>query len=197
MNKKSILACCVTAIVVMALVFNGDTAKSIPDPAGQVSIGVVNVKRIFDESKKNSAFKEEMTNEQEKVLAQIEKARADIEAEQAGLKTLKPGSSEYMGQMKILMQKRANLTAEQEFQKQQLTLKERQWIEQLYSDIIRITGEVAQSRNLGIVLENSAINLEEVPDDMLVMSILMRNVMYANGAVDITDEVMNQLDAAK
>ncbi len=197
MSKKTFLACCITAVVVMALVFDGNVAKSKSEPAGSVTIGVVSVKRIFDESKKNAQFKDEMTAEQEKVLAQLEKARAEIEAEKAGLKTLKPGSTEHMGQVKVLMEKQAKLSAEQEFQKQQLTIKERQWIEQMHNDIIRITGEVAGTRGLGIVLESSEIDLAEVPDDMLVMSILMRTVMYSAGGIDITDEVMAKLDGGK
>ncbi len=197
MSRKTILACCTTAIVVMALAYDGNVAKSKSEPAGSVKIGVVSVKRIFDESKKNARFRDELTAEQEKVLAQLEKARADIEAEKAGLKTLKPGSTEHMGQVKVLMEKQARLSAEQEFQKQQLAIKERQWIEQMHNDIVRFTGEVAKKRELDIVLESSEIDLTEVPDDMLVMSILMRTVMYSAGGVDITDEVMAQLDAGK
>jgi Skp family chaperone for outer membrane proteins len=197
MSRKTILACCITAVVVTALTYEGNVAESKSEPAGSVKIGVVSVKRIFDESKKNARFRDDLTAEQEKVLAQLEKARADIEAEKAGLKTLKPGSAEHMGQVKVLMEKQARLSAEQEFQKQQLAIKERQWIEQMHNDIVRITGEVAEKRELDIVLESSEIDLTEVPDDMLVMSILMRTVMYSAGGVDVTDEVMAQLDAAK
>jgi Skp family chaperone for outer membrane proteins len=197
MSKKTFLACCITAVVIMALAFDGNIAQSKSEPTGSVKIGVVSVKRIYDESKKNTRFRDNMTAEQEQVLAQLEKARAEIEAERAGLKTLKPGSTEHMGQVKVLMEKQAKLSAEQEFQKQQLTVKERQWIEQMHNDIVRITGEVARKRNLDIVLESSEIDLTEVPDDMLVMSILMRTVMYSAGSVDITDEVMAQLDAGK
>jgi Skp family chaperone for outer membrane proteins len=181
----------------MALVFDAGVAQSKSEPAGSVNIGVVSVKRIFDESKKNARFKDEMTAEQEKVLAQLEKTRAEIEAEKAGLKTLKPGSSEHMDQVKVLMEKQAKLSAEQEFQKQQLALRERQWIEKMHNDIVRVTGEVARKHDLDIVLENSEIDLSEVPDDMLVMSILMRTVMYSDGCINITDEVMAQLDAGK
>lgn len=197
MSKKTFFACCITAVVVMALVFNDNVAESKSEPAGSVSIGVVSVKRIYDESKKNTQFRDDMTSEQEQVLAQLEKARAEIEVERAGLKTLKPGSTEHMGQVKVLLEKQAKLTAEQEFQKQQLAVKERQWIEQMHNDIVRITREVAEKRDLDIILESSEIDLTEVPDDMLVMSILMRTVMYSAGGIDITDEVMARLDSGK
>ena len=195
MNSKTILACCITTVVVLALAFNGNVAQSKSTPTGSVNIGVVSIKRIFDECKKNTQFEKEMVAEQEKIIAELGKSRADIDAESAGLKTLKPGSTEHMGQMKVLMEKQAKLSAEQEFHKQQLTYKERQWIEQLYRDIIRTTSEVAQKRGLDLVLENSEIELAEVPNETLIMSILMRTVLHSSGCVDITDEVMKQLDA--
>jgi Skp family chaperone for outer membrane proteins len=197
MSKKTILACCVTAVVVAALIYDGNVAESKSEPAGSVKIGVVSIKRVFDESKKYASFEEEMTSEREQVLAQLEKARADIEAEKAGLKTLKPGSTEYMGQVKVLIEKQAKLDAEQEFQQQRIVVKRRQWVEQMHSDIVRTAAEVAKKRGLDLVLQNSEIDIAGVPDDMLVLSILARTVMYAGGCVDITDEVMAQLDAGK
>jgi Skp family chaperone for outer membrane proteins len=197
MNKKTILACCVTALVIMAAGIGGKAAKSDPEQTVSTKIGLVSVKRVFDQSKKNAKFEEQLSAEQEKVLADLEKARADIEAERAGLKTLKPGSPEHMGQVKVLMEKQAQLSAQQEFQKQNLAMKQRQWTEQMYGDIVRITGEIAQKRGLGVVLENSTIDLEDVPNDMLNLVILMRSVMYSAGCVDITDDVVVQLDAGK
>jgi Skp family chaperone for outer membrane proteins len=197
MSKKTFFACCIAAVVVMVLAIDGNVAQSKSEPAGSLNIGVVSVKRVFDESKKYTSFEEEMTTEQEQVLAQIEKARADVELERAGLKTLKPGSTEYMNQVKTLIDKQSKLSAEQEFQKQRLALKNRQWIEQMHNDIMRIAGEVAKKRGLDMVLQNSEVDISGVPDDMLVLSILTRTVMYAGGCVDITDEVIAQLDAGK
>ncbi len=197
MSKKTFLACCIAAIVVMTLAFDGNVAQSKSEPGGSMNIGVVSIKRVFDESKKYTSFEQEMTSEQEQVLAQLERARADVELERAGLKTLKPGSTEYMGQVKVLIEKQAKLNAEQEFQKQRLAVRNRQWIEQMHGDIMRIAGELAEKRGLDLVLQNSEIDIAEVPDEMLVLSILARTVMYAGGCVDITDEVIAQLDAGK
>jgi Skp family chaperone for outer membrane proteins len=197
MSKKTLFTCCIAAVVIIALAMDGNVAQSKSEPAGSLNIGVVRVKRVFDESKKYTSFEEEMTTEQEQVLAQIEKARADVELERTGLKTLKVGSTEYMNQVKALIDKQTRLSAEQEFQKQRLALKNRQWIEQMHKDIMRIAGEVAKKRGLDLVLQNSEVDISEVPDDMLVLSILARTVMYAGGCVDITDEVIAQLDAGK
>ena len=84
MNSKTILACCITTVVILALAFDGNVAKSKSEPTGSVNIGVVSVKRIFDECRKNTQFEKEMTAEQEKIIAELEKSRAEIDAERAG-----------------------------------------------------------------------------------------------------------------
>jgi Skp family chaperone for outer membrane proteins len=197
MNSKTIFTCCITAVIVLALVFSGNVAQSKSEPTGSIQIGLVSVKRIFDECKKNDQYEKTLIAEQEKIVAELEKSRAEIDAERAGLKTLKIGSTEHVEQMRVLMEKQAKLTAEQEFHKQQLAYKERQWIENMYRDIVRITSEVAQKRELDLVLENSQVDLAEVPSETLIMSILMRSVLHSSGCIDITEEVMKQLDAGK
>ena len=196
MSKRTILICAVTAIAIMAMNYDGNVAVSKSTDEDSVSIGVVSVKLIFDESKRNESFKAQLAAEQDKIMAEMRKSRADIEADSAGLKTLKQGSSEYMAQMKTMMEKQAKITAEQEFVKQKMALQEREWIETTYNDILRFSKEVAQQRGLDIVMENSEVELANVPDDMLVMSILMRTVVYAEGSVDITDEVMAKIDSS-
>ena len=195
MIKRAILIGCIVVLALTAWNFDGTTAQSKSSEEGSMQVGVISMKKIFDESKANEKFKQEMTAEQEKAIAELEKGRAEIEAERAGLKTMKSGSAEHMAQMKILMEKQATLTAQQEFVKQQIAFKERQWIENTYKEIVRVANEIGAERGLHLVLENSAIDLTDVPDDMLVMSILMRSVIRDDGCVDITDEVMARLDS--
>ncbi|MBN1795277.1 MAG: OmpH family outer membrane protein [Sedimentisphaerales bacterium] len=192
MTKKSILAVSLVAIALSVVVLNNNIAKSAS--AAGAKIGTVNVKKIFDESKKNTKFKEEMSSEQEKIIAEIDKTRAEIEAEKAGLKTVKAGSDEHMTRMKTLMSKQADLGAKQEFYSQKMAMKERQWIVTFYNEIITITREVARERGLDLVLENSQIDLENIPDETLVMSILMRTAIHTEGCTDITEDVMARLD---
>lgn len=197
MSRKTFFACCISVVVVMAMIIDGNVAQSKSEPGDSVSIGSISIKQVFDKSKKYTSFEEEMATEQEQVLAQIEKTRADVELERAGLKTLKPGSTEYMNQVKSLIEKKAQLDAEQEFQQQRLVAKRRQWVEQMHRDIVRIAGEVAEKRGLNLVLQNSDVDLAEFPEELLALSILSRTVIYAGGCVDITDEVIAQLDAGK
>lgn len=195
MSKKTILVCALAVVALLAFNYQGNVAQSKPGD-DSVSIGVISVRRIFDESKRRTNFEERITTEQEQAIAEFEKGKADIIADRAGLKTLKSGSSEYMAQMKMMMGKQAKLTADQKFFEQKLTLMQLDWMESTYNEIIRLAGEIAKERGLDLVLENSKVDLSSFPGEILPIGILVRTVIHNDGCIDITDEVMAKLDAA-
>lgn len=192
MSKKTIFVLSLATIILLVCVLNADVAKSKPKSAS--SIGVMSIKKIFDESQRYVKYKEDMTAEQQKIFAEIEKAKAEYDAGVAGLKTIKTGTDEYMERMKELVAKKANLTAQQEYYSTQMSMKERAWILNLYNEVIVIAKEIAREKGLDLVLENSEIELENVPDEMLVMNMLLRSTIHAEGCIDITAEIISRLD---
>jgi Skp family chaperone for outer membrane proteins len=154
----------------------------------------MSIKKIFDESQRYVKYKEDMTEQQQKIFAEIEKAKAEYDAGVAGLKTIKVGSDEYMERMKELVAKKANLNAQQEYYSTQMSMKERAWILSLYKEIVGIATNIAREKGLDLVLENSEIELETIPDEMLVMNMLLRTTVHAEGCIDITQEVISRLD---
>ncbi len=194
MNKKTLFVCSAITVITLALAYNGNVAVSKESKSGKLNVGIVSVKKIFDESKKFEDARTQITAEQERVMNELDTMHKEIEAQRAGLKTVKQGSTEYMELWKNIVSKQGELQAQNEFYKQKAEIEQRKFIIDSYSKIMEIAGEVAKKRNLDLVLERSELDLTSVPDDLLVMSILMRTVVHTEGCVDITDEVMAKLD---
>lgn len=121
----------------------------------------------------------------------------EVEAEEAGLKTLKPESLDRLARTKDVFEKRASIQARKKFYEQVMVLREQRMIEGLYKDILRVVGGIAEQKGLAFVFERSepvlpAINLNE-------LSILIKTskVLYSGGGVDISDEVIARLNAEK
>ena len=195
MKARTVVLCCLAVVIILSLNSEPNWAKT--KSSDGMKIGVLKIRKIFEECKKNEQYKELMTIEQEKAIAELEKLRAELDAEKAGLRTVKVGSSEHMALMKQLLTKQANFKAQQEFHQQQMAIKEQQWIELLYRDVVRITSEVAEERGLELVLEGSEPELSDTTAESLVMSIRTHKLLYSGGCEDITDEVMSRLDAGK
>lgn len=161
------------------------------------AVGVVSIRKIFQDCKKNARYREETAAEQNKVISELERLSKEIEAEKAGLATLKTGSSDYMALMKEIFLKRASLQAQQEFHKQQLSLKDQRWTEELYQEILQITRQVAEQKGLGLVFEKGEVELPALSANELMLTIRTHKLLYGGGCLDITDEVMARLDKEK
>lgn len=195
MKARTVVLCCLAAVIILSLSNQPNWAKS--KSSDEINIGVLKIRKIFEQCKKNEQYKEMMAAEQEKAVAELEKLRAELDAEKAGLRTVKAGSTEHMTLMKQLLTKQANYEAQQQFHQQQMSIKEQQWIELLYRDVVRLTAQVAEEKGLNLVFEASEPELSDTTAESLVMSIRTHKLLYNSGCEDITDEVMKRLDAGK
>ena len=181
-------------VVVLLMGYEYTQAESKADKLS-LNIGVVNVRKIFGECKKNARYREEATAEQDKIVAEMEKLSKEIEADKAGLRTLKAGSSDHLALMKEVFEKQARLEAQREFYKQQMALKDQRWTEELYTNILQETGEVAKQKGLDLVFEKDEIDLSTPSANELMLTIRTHKLLYSDGCLDITDEVMTRVDA--
>jgi Skp family chaperone for outer membrane proteins len=166
-------------------------------PGAGLKVAVVNIRRVFQECKKGTIYREEAIAEQDRIVAEMEKLSKEIEAEKAGLKTLKENSSDYMASAKGLFEKQANYQARQEFYKQQMELKDQLWMRELYQGILRIASEVAKEKELDLVFKEDEVDFSEPDVGALGMAISTQKLLYSGGCLDITDEVKTRLDAEK
>ena len=185
-----------SSLVLLVVLFISATAET-GSAGGDIKIGTVSVQKVFEECKKSARYREENKAEQDKLNAELEKMDAEIQAEEAGLKTLKSGSNDYIKAMKDILAKRAGLQAQQEFYKRQLELKYQRWVEELYQDVLRITGKVAKDKGLDLVIEKDRIDFPAVSIQDALTAIRTHKVLYSEGCPDYTDEVIRQLDAEK
>lgn len=193
MKSKVIILGCLICLILLSVGHESSWALGKKNN----KIGVLDVRRIFQDCKRNAKYRKSAILEQEKILNELEKLSKEIEAERLGLRALKSDSVDYMATVKELLTKQAKLQAQQEFYKQQLEMKDQRWTEGLYQDIIKATGKVAGKRGLDLVLENEKPEFPAATPSDLMMSIRTNKVLYAGGCIDITDEVMAVVDAMK
>jgi len=167
------------------------------DKQSDSKFGVVSIKTIFETSQKNVKYREETTVQQGKIIADLDKLSKEMQADEAGLKTLVIGSSDYIALTKGIFEKQAKLEALQEFYKQQMTMQDKAWTEKIYEDIIRITGEVAAQRGLTMVFAKDEVEFPTSTANELMLAIRTNKLLYSGGCVDITGDVMTQFDAEK
>ncbi|MHC4425600.1 MAG: OmpH/Skp family outer membrane protein [Planctomycetota bacterium] len=193
MKIKTVVLGCLMGVVVLFLAHEYSLAQPEADkPASKV--GVVSVSRALRDCKATAKYRENTTAENSRMDAEEGKLAKEVQTLTGGVRALLPGSSDYMTQYKELLQKQAELKALQEFNNQQRGLRDRRWTEELYKKILRITEELAEKKRLELVLERSEPTFPILSPDQLVMTLSTHKVLYSGGCLDLTDEVIAELD---
>jgi len=199
MNKSYAIICgCLIGMILIS--FGHQYSRAQPRPAlggANPSVGLVSIRKAFRQCKSNISYRQQAMDEYNRALAELEKLTKELEADEAGLKTLKPGSPDHLKQYKQILEKRANLEAQQEYHKQHRVLNEQQRTEQLYKQILQITKTLAEQKGLSLVLEYDEPEFPLASADELVMTLNTHKVLYGAGCLDITGDVIARLDEGK
>ncbi|KPL21901.1 MAG: hypothetical protein AMJ75_09090 [Phycisphaerae bacterium SM1_79] len=193
MKIKTAVLGCVTGVVVLLLVHQYSTAQETTND--QVSpIGIVDVRRALRECRATAKYRERTNDENTKMDAEEEQLSREVQALAAGLRALKPGTSDHLEQYKEYQQKQAELKILQEFNPQQKALKHQQWTQELYKEILRITKVLAAEKGLPLVLESNEPEFPIQRYEDLALTLSTHKVLYSKGCLDLTDQVIAELD---
>jgi Skp family chaperone for outer membrane proteins len=171
----------------------GYAASEAVAPAGK--IGVVSIRTVFNTSKRHAQYRSQVLQAQSRAKAQLDDLAKDIDAEEAGLKALKDGTPDYLKQLQTILKKRAELDSQREYLKQQRSLEDKNWMESLYQETLKIVKAVAKEKGLSLVFERTEPEFP-ISSEELMMTFSTHKVLVADGCVDLTQEVAARLDAA-
>ncbi len=185
---------CFIGVIFLSVGYEHSRAGQKVDTTGP-KIGVISVRKVLRNCKRSAKYKVEVLADQGRKNAELEKLSKEIEAQEAGLKVLKPGSADYIAQLKELIDKRYNLEAQQDFNKQQNALKYHRWTEDLYKGILQVTKDLAGQKGLDLVFGNDEPEFPVASAEELWMTISTHKMLYSAGCLDLTNEVIARLDA--
>jgi Skp family chaperone for outer membrane proteins len=192
--KNTAIVCLVAAIIVGAIGYESLFAEA-KATTGATKIGLVSVRSVFQNCKKNSDWKTKMTAEQDKVIAELDKLNKEVDALQADLKTRKTGSDDALKLMKDITEKKASLEGQKQYYQEQFKVKDQMWTEKMYVEVLDAVGKIAKQKGYDLVLEKDDVDLPAASATELMLIIRTHKVLYHNEDMDITSEVLAAVDA--
>ncbi len=194
--RSIIILGCFIGLVFLSVGYEYSRAELKAD-TDHLKIGIISIRKILRTCKRSAQYKVEVLTEQGRKNTELEKLSKEIEMQEAGLKVLKPGSSDFLTQLGEMIEKRYQLEAKQEINKQQSTLRHQQWTEDVYKEVLRITQELAKEKSLDLVFEKDEPEFPVASADELVMILNTHKLLYSADCLDLSDEVIARLDAEK
>lgn len=189
--RTVLLLCALSGLVVLSLGYGTMAQQGQAGPLRQV--GVINLMKVLQTCQKNTDHITEAQAEGKKMSLELRALAQELDVEKAQLKTFMPGTDDYLEQAKLVGTKQVNLEALQEHYTQQTRSNERDWQEQLYKDVLAAVQKIAEARGLDMVLDKSEPEYP-IPADRFYVAISTHKVLYSKGCVDITAEVLAEID---
>jgi len=192
-----------TTSVIMAIVLCGafvclSEPGTVAGPAALSSagcrVGVVSVRRIFEKCRRNEQYRARAEAEKKQAETELKELSRQIESDRAQMSAFKAGSKEHLEMVRQVLDKEAGLQWRQEFFKQKFELRDQRWTEDLYTDILAATGELAAEEDLDLVLEVDQVQFPASTANELMLTIRTHKVLFNGGCPDITDRVIARLD---
>jgi Skp family chaperone for outer membrane proteins len=192
-TKTIVVLGCLAGAIILSVGYQG-LAQPKPEQSS-ARIGVVNVREVFRKCNRNAKYRQEAMAEYNTTMLELEKLSKQIQADEAGLKTLKPGSPDHLKQYQDVLKKKAELDARQQYLKQERSLKDQRWTEQVYQEVLQIVKELAEKKGLDMVFDKQEPEFPSASGDELMLTLSTHKVLYSGGCPEITDEVTARLDA--
>ena len=99
-----------------------------------------------------------------------------------------------MKHYEALINKQVKYEPMKQFVSQQRVFQDRQWTETLYKEVLRITKDLAKKKGLTMVVGVDEPVFPITNTDELMMALQTHKVLYSDGCVDLSAEVVAELD---
>ncbi len=191
--KTTIVLCCLSALLVISMGHQSPAQQNSVAPWNQ--IGVVSVMKVLRLSEKNTEHFKKVQAEQNGWRAELQKEAQELQADEASLKTMIPGSEDHLEQFKGMLLKQAKLEATEKYYNQMASVKGREWTEKMYQEVLAATSEVGREMGLKMVFEMTEPEFPMLNEQALVSAMNTHKLLFHDGLVDITDQVIDKIDA--
>ncbi|MEJ2700806.1 MAG: OmpH family outer membrane protein [Sedimentisphaerales bacterium] len=193
MRTKTLISAFLTVIVVLFLVHEFGQAQPLANSPA-LNVGVVHLGQAMQNCKATVKFKERAAAEKKQMDAEEGSLSGQIDALRNGLSALVPNSPDWLDQYKDMVQKQKKLEALKEYNPQIISMRVHQWSQKLYPEVLRITKELGAKKGLALVLGVEEPEFPMQRPEQLSAAIQTHKVLYSAGCVDLTSEVIAELD---
>jgi Skp family chaperone for outer membrane proteins len=196
-SRRSIFGLALTAI---ALVLPAPFAAADNNDAPRIA--TVNTAKVFQEMMETKDLRQKMDADAKTIKDEGERRENELKEAQKKRELFNEGSTDYDKANRELIKLAIDMRAWQELTKADVLRQQKTQMRNLFNKIEEATKEVADAKKIDLVLVDQkqelptdSATMEKITSDQLRQAINQRVIIYNNGRLDITNEVLAAVDA--
>ena len=164
--------------------------------AEDFKIGVVDISGVFEKYQKRIDLDQELKEQEQGFQDEINKNRKEIIDLDEETQLLDLGSESRSKNENLLERKNVELEGYAKFAERQLLKKYKEFFENTYQEVVQKVEEIGKQSNFDLIIKKEEPNLESGQISDLQFKIGIRTVLYHSESVDITSDVIDNLNAS-
>lgn len=164
--------------------------------AEDFKIGVVDISGVFEKYQKRIDLDQELKEQEQGFQDEINKKRKEIIDLDEETQLLDLGSESRSKNENLMERKNVELEGYAKFAERQLLKKYKNFFENTYQEVVQKVEEIGKQNNFDLIIKKEEPNLESGQISDLQFKIGIRTVLYHSESVDITSDVIDNLNAS-
>ena len=185
--------CLVFALLAIFTYTNVNLANA---EAGDFKIGVVDISRVFEKYQKRTDLDQELKEQEKEFQDEINKKRKEIIDLDEETQLLDLGSESRSKNENLLERKNVELEGYAKFAERQLLKKYKDFFENIYEEVVLKVEEIGKQESFDLIIKKEEPDLKSGQISDLQFKIGIRTVLYHSESVDITLDVIDNINAS-
>ncbi|MFQ5805950.1 MAG: OmpH family outer membrane protein [Phycisphaerae bacterium] len=180
-----------------AAVFTADTALHAGSRGGSSAgnVACLDVVKIFNEYERQKDLTEEMRAARDEMKNEAERRAGQIDSLQATIDAMNPNDPMRVKKLRELFRLKLDYKNWGELMQAEMTREVGVWTRKMYREVLDTTGELAQREGYDLVFYRDAPDLVGFDPEAVQEQIRSRKLVYSSPTVDITQVILDKLNA--
>ncbi len=199
--SKRIVIVATTGVCVLTTSYIFGAAKQASPPPEGTRVAVIDLVRVFNEYEQTKVVNQKMQEHRTKLGQEDDKRAQEINAKRSALEGFTPDSADWYKRNEELKKLRFDYRVWQLTEQDELGEHHLRWVKKTYKQVTDEVAAVAKARGAQLVVTKEELDMPTNQDtktmlEAMFRQILNRKVVYAEPSIDISDQVLENLNAA-
>jgi Skp family chaperone for outer membrane proteins len=185
--------CLVLALLASLIYTNINLANA---EAEDFKIGIVDISSVFEKYQKRIDLDQELKEQEKGFQDEVNKKRKEIIDLDEETQLLDLGSESRSNNENLLERKNVELEGYAKFAERQLLKKYKDFFENIYQEVVQKVEEIGKQEGFDLIIKKEESDLKSGQISDLQFKIGIRTVLYHSDSVDITLNVIEDLNAS-